>query len=366
VEEVYEDEHKVGDNLTDRSKDLRYDIDAIIENSVCPKFDKRGLYNWNIARVYSVIDIIGHPMHIQAKIVLSRHLQRLQMIEAQQAENNNEQAEVDSEDYPEGEESESSGEFDEEALQKEANAQIKGIPRPGSNSSNISGLNKYGNQLPSKEQVIEQYDKTVIFRQQQFVEFEARLEEEKKEDFYQQKEQFFKQLFQQKEEMLLRISDRNSQVDEAAFSLGEDSGSEDSESEEEEEEKEDEQEVDQNVELEIDQEEDHQEEDQQVESEVYQQMELGANQEVDQMVDNDVDLEINQKVEFEVEQEVDQQLEQEVDLEVNQKVEFEVDQDIDQEVDNEEDNINVGESEGEVPISEGIKEPEGEGENNQV
>jgi hypothetical protein len=363
VEEVFEEEHKVGDNLTDRSKDLRYDIDAIIENSVCPKFDKRGLYNWNTARVYSVIDIIGHPMHMQAKIVLSRHLQRLQMIEAQQAENNNEQEELDSEDYPEGEESESSGEFDEEALQREANAQIKGIPRPGSKSAGISGLFEYGNQLPSKEQVIERYDSTVILRQQQFVEFEGKLEEEQKEEFYLQKEQFFKQLFQQKEEMLLRISNKNSQIDEAAFSLGEDSESEGSESEGSENEgsESEEQEVDQKVDLEIAQEEDHQ-----VESEVYQQMEFGANQEVDQevnqqvdkQVDNDVELEADQQVEFEVEQEVDQ----EMDLEVNQKVEF----DIDQEVDNEEDNINVGESEGEVPFSDGIKELEGEGENIQV
>jgi hypothetical protein len=160
---VYE-ERKIGDNPTDRSKDLRYNIDAIIENSVCPKFDKNKLYNWNTARIYSVIDIIGHPMHKQAKIVLSRHLQRLQMIEAQQAENNIGQEETESEDFPEGEESESSGEFDEESLQREANAQIKSIPRPGSNSSGTSGPFKYGNQLPTKEQVIEQYNNTLVFR----------------------------------------------------------------------------------------------------------------------------------------------------------------------------------------------------------
>lgn len=84
-----DEENKIGDAVaeTDSNKDLRYDIDAIIENSICPKYDKSKYYDWGTAQFYSVIDIIGHPMHKQAKMVLIRHLQRLEVMEKQQPTN---------------------------------------------------------------------------------------------------------------------------------------------------------------------------------------------------------------------------------------------------------------------------------------
>lgn len=248
-DEENNEENKVGD--LEQSKDLRYNIDAIIENSICQKFDRNRLYNWHTARVYSVIDILNHPMHGPAKKVLTRHLERLQKIEAEQQLNNTtSDEETDGSGIYEEEEEESESEDEElnEQLRNIRAAKVKAIPRPSASSAPPpSGAFKYGNTLPTKSQVIDQYNTMVDFKIREFNQMEAKIPEEQKAEFHRQKDQYLTNMKSQKDELLRQISQQPSQSNlngqeeiGEAFMIGNDEEEEEEEEVEEEEESEEE------------------------------------------------------------------------------------------------------------------------------
>lgn len=245
-DELAEDEeNKIGDTQTERNSDMRYDIEAILENSICPKFDKSKIYNWYTARFYSVIDILGHPMHRQAKMVLSRHLQRLKAIEDEHRKHNPENELSSS---SEGESSSSDDEeFDIEMrardrLRLEGSAQKLPKPQPGATMN--SGSLGQARKQPSKEDVMKQYRNMLAYRNKQFEAMEAGLTtEDEKKEFNKEKERFFKHLEAQKDEMLRRVSgdspihipaQAEGHNDEGSFHIDDDSDEAEDEGEEEE------------------------------------------------------------------------------------------------------------------------------------
>jgi hypothetical protein len=174
-----DEERKIGDEQTDRDSDKRYDIDAIIENSILPKYDPSKLYNWYHSRFYSVIDIVGHPMHNAAKIALSRHLQRLQAIEMQQARQNVNQGDSSSE----GSGAEDAG-FDHQQLRQRDGATASGHMHPGHHdhhghsmqvhnqhagmTSATTGPFSYGNQQLTEEQVLKNFNEVIKMKSYEF------------------------------------------------------------------------------------------------------------------------------------------------------------------------------------------------------
>ena len=246
-----DEENKVGDTDFDETQDLRYDIDAIIDNSICPRFDRSKLYNWHTARFYSVIDIIGHPMYMKAKDVLVKHLSKLQQIEARQiAENGPEpdiasdsENEAENDDEVEGEESESS---DSDDLELQAQ-NLKQLPSP-----NKTGPFRYGNHLPSKDDILNSYTESVKLRQKYFDDIAAKLTtDEEKQKLEVEKATLMKNLAHQRDVMLAKLgySDSNNDdlqrraslsdtADQNAFMISDDD--EEGEAEEEEEESEEE------------------------------------------------------------------------------------------------------------------------------
>lgn len=248
-----EEGRKIGDNVADENKDLRYDIDAILENSICPQFDKHRLYNWYTARFYSVIDVKGHPMLKPAKAVLERHLKRLQQIEKEQMEQM--AGPDDNDDDTEGEESEDDSEDEEDVPGTNYGITAShALPKPSGSSPGTHGPFKYGNSLPTKEQFLEQYEKVKMFRAKQFEEMEKALDnEEDKQNLNKERIVFFKQLEYQRDQQLNNLNSMiqeskqgrasiPSQEDEEAFKI--DDEEDDGEEEEEEEEAEESQEVD--------------------------------------------------------------------------------------------------------------------------
>ena len=210
VDEENLEERKIGDVISERGKDLRYDIDAIIENSICPKFDRQETYNWYTARIYSVIDIIGHPMHQLAKLVLEKHLERLQKIEAEQQDQmiDDDTDSDNSEIYNEEEEEESEDEELNEEFKNLKEGEMKSIPKPAPTSSAAtSGPFKYGDNVPTKEQILEQYNSMVEFRTNQFHEMEKNIKDNAElQNFMIQKKEFFEKMEKQKNEMLEQIN----------------------------------------------------------------------------------------------------------------------------------------------------------------
>ena len=192
-----EEERKIGDTDIDESVDLRYDIEAICENSICPKFDRSRLYNWNKARFYSVIDIIGHPMIQKAKAVLVKHLHSLQQKEMrEEAENGPENDDEDTDSEAEEEEEES--EDDEFELHGPGVRQI-----PGPNKSNQF---RQGANIPSKEDILSGYAQNVEIREKYFNDAEKKLTSElEKEELRKEKEAFMKTLKNQRDTMLVML-----------------------------------------------------------------------------------------------------------------------------------------------------------------
>ena len=243
-----EEGRKIGDTVADKNTDLRYDIDAILENSICPTFEKHKLYNWYTARIYSVIDIKWHPMYKQAKEVLKRHLKRLQQIEKEQMEQIDRSNNNDDNDT-EGEESEDDSEDEEMPGTNYGISSSHALPKPSGSSPGTHGPFKYGNSLPTKEQLLEQYEKVKLFRAKQFEDMEKRLEnEEEKQNLNKERIAFFKQLEMQKDQQLNSLNiaiqeakqgriSTSSKEDEEAFKIDNEE-EDDAEGEEEEEEEE--------------------------------------------------------------------------------------------------------------------------------
>lgn len=185
-------------------------------------------------------------MHKAAKMVLTRHLQRLQMIEkeqeAQQVRNNQD---TDSDDEEEEEESEDEADFENQLRPREgmahAAAPVRGIPGPiqPTGASATSGPFKYGNQLPTKEQILTQYDEMLKFRTRQFTAMEQGLTtDDQIKTFTREKEAFLKQMEAQRDQLLARISGQSTfsapaahETDQEAFKLGDEDEEEEEESE---------------------------------------------------------------------------------------------------------------------------------------
>lgn len=196
----------------------------------------------------------------KAKQVLERHLKRLQQIEKEQMEQM--AGADDNDDDTEGEESEDD-EDDEDDIPgtNYGITSSHALPKPSGSSPGTHGPFKYGNALPTKEQILEQYDKVRMFRAKQFDDMEKRLDNnEDKQNLNKERIAFFRQLEYQRDQQLsnlnLMIEESKqgrasvpSQEDEEAFKIDDDEG--EAEEEEEEQEVEDSQEVENSQEVDI-------------------------------------------------------------------------------------------------------------------
>lgn len=215
------EENKVGDVDAEKGVDNRYEVEAILENSLIPSYKNSDVHNWYLARYYSVLDFQEHPMFLQAKKVLSIHLRKIQMMDKQkkmQRQNNG--IETDSED----EDTFISGHVAHNVPNMPSHMQHRGgVPHvpvghpgqymqrmPGSNPGGMAhptaGPFKYGNQATSKEQILANYKMMVDQKTLQFNEMESRIKTDEQRQFLDNERQMtFRQLKMQKKRVLKQM-----------------------------------------------------------------------------------------------------------------------------------------------------------------
>jgi hypothetical protein len=71
--------------IEDPENPSEFNLDSIIENSCLPRFYWSHTYDWNMTRLFSIVDLDSHPMKEKAKVIIQKHLSRMQQMASPQS-----------------------------------------------------------------------------------------------------------------------------------------------------------------------------------------------------------------------------------------------------------------------------------------